>query len=196
MASGLYPAFVRVFYTVDGLVHVMTRQLHSYTVPDEGHPYGQITRWDTVTQDADEIVEALLEAWADLFTTDMSFNSMFFYTLSTPTAEPLLRAAKNVSIAGDIAIVAGDEYHAVQVTFNFLSTSGSKLRIQLMEASSRNAYAKITDLSDLEAAETVLVGTILDASGFLAARDESQGYIFRSRTCTLNAKMRKERRYT
>jgi len=196
MASGLYPAFVRIFYTVDGLVHVMTRQLHTYIVPDEAHPYGQVTRWDAVTQDADDILEALLDGWADLFTTDMSFNSMFFYTLATPTSEPLLRAAKNLAIAGSIAIVTGDEYHAVQVTFNFLSTSGSKLRIQLMEASSRNAYAKITDLGDLEAAETVLIGTVLDSTGFLAARDESQGYIFRSRTCTLNAKMRKERRYT
>jgi len=196
MAFSIAPYFARVFYTVANIPHVMTLPLHLYTPPATGHAFGQVTRWDATVEDADTVLEAKLTAWADLFTTDAEFNSIFFYTQATPAVEPILRAAKNISIPGTMTITAGEEHLAVQVTFNFLTTSGQKFRRQLMEANSRNAYTKITDYSTLTADEQALVDETLADSAVWAARDDTQPYIWRSRTCTLNDKLRKERRMT
>jgi hypothetical protein len=193
MASGLAPNFVRVFYTVAGFVHVLTRQLHIYIVPSPTHIYGQLTRWDDTTEDADTVMEAEITAWADLFTTDASFNSMFFYTQETDTAQPVLRAAKNISIPGTMAIVAGEEHLGVMVQFNFLTLTGDRMKLAFMEANSRNAYQKITNYTELTADEQTQVDyTLSDATNW-ASRDDSKPYIWRSRTCTLNRALRRRR---
>lgn len=195
MAFSIAPYFVRVFYTVNQFVHVMTLPLHLYTSPSTGHSKGQVGLWDSTTEDADTNLEAKLTAWADLFTTDAEFNSAFWYTQATPADEPILRAAKVFSIPGTMTITPGEEHLAVQVTFNFLTTSGAKFRHQFMEANSRNAYSKITDYAELTADEQNLVDEALLASTPFAARDDTEVLIWRSRTVTMNSKLRKARRF-
>ena len=189
------PFFAHIFYTVKDFVHVKTVPFKEYVPPSVGHAYGQLVRWDATVEDADTVLEAKITSWADLFTTDAEFNSMFFYTQS-PGGPPLLQAAKNISIAGTKAIVTGEEYLAVQKTFNFLATDGDKFRMQFMEASSRNAYQKFTDYTLLIADEQAIVDEVVAMSAVWASRTGARPYIWRSMTTTLNEKIRKARRYT
>lgn len=191
----LYPAFARVLYTVADFPHVMERQFHSYDAPVGGHPYGQTTRWDGVQEDADGTVEAFLTTLADLYTTDANFNSILFYTMASPTDEPILRAAKTIDIDGTMTINAGEEHLTVQVSFNFLDTDGGQSRVVLMEANSRNAYQRISAPSSLTVDEQTLVDYFISDDNIWASRDDARPVLWRARTATLNKKLRRARRY-
>lgn len=193
MANDFYPAFVKVFYTVAGLIHVATRQVHEYIDPDTLHTYGQFRRWDGTVEDADSVMEAEITAWADLFCTDAEFTSIFFYTQDVAPALPVLKAAKTISIPGTMTITAGEEHLGVQVQFNFLTLTGYAMKLSFMEANSRNAYNKITTYDDLTADEQAQVDyTLSDATNW-ASKDDQRPYIWRSRTCTLNKAIRRRR---
>lgn len=192
----IYPrAFVQVFQSTAGLIHVETHLLHNYTPPSVGHTYGQVELWDASVEEADTNMEAKLTAAADLFTVETEYNSMLWYTQVDAVTPPLLRAGKLISIPGTIAVVAGEEYQAIQVQFNFLTDTGARFKAVFMEASSRNAYSKINDYSALTTDEKALVDERLALTTPFAAQDGSQPLIWRSRTCTENNKLRKERRF-
>lgn len=174
----------------------MNAPLRAYDPPPAGGAYGEVTLWDDSVEDADTNMEAKVTAWADLFTTDANFNALFWYTMAEPTADPVLKAAKNIDIDGTMTITAGEEHLTVQVTFNFLDTAGNKIKRQFMEANSRNAYAKITVFGELTADEQALVTEMLATTTPFASYHNLRPYIWRSRTCTLNEKLRRERRYT
>ena len=190
---GLAQNFVRVFYTVAGQAHSLTRQIHNYIPPSPGHDYGQMQRWDATIEEADSVMEAEITAWADLFCTDATFASVFWYYQDIDANPPTLMAAKNIDIDGTMAIVAGEEHLGVMVQFNFLTLTGYPMKLAFMEANSRNAYNKITDYSVLTADEQAQVDYSLSIQSNWASRDDQRAYLWRSRTCTLNKALRRRR---
>jgi len=197
MAAGsLYPGFARAFYTVANLPHVMTLPLRAYDPPPAGGSYGQVTLWDDTVEDADTNLEAKITGWADLFTTDANFSTIFWYTMASPTAEPILAAAKNIDIDGTYAITAGEDYLTVQTTFSFLDTAGNKVKRSFMEATSRNTFEKFTNRSLLTADEDAVVAEMLAVTTPFASYHNLRPYIWTSMTRTLNEKLRRERRRT
>jgi hypothetical protein len=184
-------------YAVSAFPHVMTHQLHDYVAPSETYPYGTTTSWGGTTNDADADVETFIDLLADIYPDVALFGGIFFYTMATPTAQPLLVKAKNINVAGTDAdgIGAGDEYANVQKTFNFLTDEGTKFRMQLMDTWARGEWNRINALAGLSVAEQALITYLLGDDNIFAARSDARPTVWRATTATFNEKLRKARRY-
>jgi hypothetical protein len=117
--------------------------------------------------------------------------------MTSPTAQPLLVKAKNISVAGtDVdGVGAGDEYINVQKTFNFLTDEGTKFRMQLMDVWARAEWNRINSTAGLSAAETALMQYLIGDDNIFASRSDARPTVWRATTTTMNEKLRKARRY-
>jgi len=195
MPDSLSPPFVRICYnsrharfSARVVPHVMTLSMNKWTPVTSAHVAGTTVSWNGQHIDTDQMVKNMVIALSKIFQPDVNFTHYEVFTLEAATSQPLPRVLRPCSIVGSNPSTAQSK--AVQTTYTLHDTKGKIVKIVLMDAPviSFNRVVLFDPLSDYE---RVLIGQFQDKNNGWSSQNGARPNLFRSRTTTLNKKLRR-----
>jgi hypothetical protein len=192
MANSLFPAYVHLNWHSVYAPHVMLLPTREYNaLPSPAFP-GSFEAWDTSIIAADDMVEAFTTLLKACIPTDGGIDSYIIYTLATPDAEPVIGFVKNLPLAGTDAD-AFSTVAAVQITLSYIDTEGERGKITLLDKPNE-LWTRVTNAGDVPTEEAALFTEFSADTNAWQSRNGAQPILFRSRTATLNEKLRRSYR--
>ena len=187
--NSLYPAYLVIDYSSSYAPHKMTLPIHSWENTGlDSHALGGSTDWDDIALDVEDVMDDFIPLLAACFQDSVNFNAVSVFTLETKDSPPLFRASKPYSAVGTNASTAANK--AYQTSYNFLDTEGAKFRLTFLDAPIVG-YDRTVGLTALTAAEQAVLAAIANTGYMFASRNGQRINTFRSRTTTLNEKLRR-----
>ena len=187
--NSLAPAFVRIQYNSTNAPHVMTLPTRAWTPPAGGFTHGSFLDWTDTARDADDMIKDLVNLMAILYPTTDDFASYIIYTQSSPTAPPIFADVGSLAIFG--ATVTPGNHRATQFTFSFLDAEGAKSKLVLLDVATLDLFTPKATFADLTGSEQNLVTKFTSVAEGWSTRNGLRPSVFRRKTVTLNAKLRR-----
>jgi hypothetical protein len=139
MASGLFPAYVKVFYHSDRASHVATIPTREWIgTPGEFMP-GEFLNWASTPVDADTMVEDLLDTFGPAFFTDaVDIDGYTIFHFPDEDSDPLPVFSKNYPITG--SLVSASWYLAVETTYIWRTTNFGLFKLVTLDGPSGDSF--------------------------------------------------------
>jgi hypothetical protein len=184
-----YPTLVRLRYSSEFAPHEMQLSARAWSPPSEGNDFGTFTSWDDVEIDAETMIDNLILALVEQFTAQINFNGWEIWTFASPTAPAIFGISKSTSVAG--TSVSTNQRKAIQTTYNLMDLSGNRAKITLLDAPVVS-FERIVGFSVLTADEQQIINELTATGSAWSSKANNRITTFRSRTTTLNEKLRRE----
>jgi hypothetical protein len=185
----LYPAVVKYNYQSPFGLHVMTLPTREWLDTRPSDAFGSYDDWDSNFVDAESFWDTFASEMTVEFTDDIFITSWEIWTYATPGGPAQFRVSKAITEQG--AFVSTNPFKAVQETYNFLDTEGLAVKLTFMDAVARD-FDKATQYAVLAGGEQDLVDRFTGTDGVFSSRAGNRPATFRSRTTTINEKLRRE----
>lgn len=187
MAHGLYPAFVRIEYHSAYAPHIMTIPTLAWdTGPDfDGH----FDTHDAGTIAAEEMIQALVDTLAEIYTSGVTFDRWTIYTLDTPTSDPVPQTGATLAVPGTNVSSAWSK--AVEQTFVWRTTLAGIFKLVLLDVPTDDNFDNVQTLSG---DYTAIGAEIQSPDNAWAGRDGGRPQTFIQASATLNEKLRRSYR--
>ena len=185
----LYPAFTRIFYTSQFGEHTMTLPTRSWVDPANPSLPGSYVAWDTVSVDADDMINALVDTLEPLAPADVVWSRAEIYTMADETSAPVLKRIFPLTQVG--TNIAAAQVQATQHTYTFFDTGGEILKIVYLDFQATD-WAKISSLTGLSANQLAFTGQIVADGNAWSSRAGNQPIMFGQMTRKLNDHLRKK----
>jgi hypothetical protein len=186
--NSLFPSYVQFFY------HSAYGQ-HVQTIPTESYDSGADTfeAWGGVDVDRETMFTPLIAAMMPFYPETVTYDSWRIFTLADPDATPLLANA-GVFTSSNVGTEDTPGWtKAVQGTFSYLGSGGSKGRLNFMDSISGNNFDPQFTTGPSGILVTLL-GVLSDDAYGWSTRGGEQPTTFLQYSKTLNEKLRREYR--
>lgn len=187
--NSYFPTRVDINYSSEFAPHVMKLSAKTFSVPSAGNLFGTITSWAGPEADAEDMIDALITTMSAMFTAQVNINGWEIWTYDTPTSPALFRIAKSTSVAG--TNISTTQRKAVQTSYNLMDSAGSVAKLTLLDAPVIT-FDRIVGFSVLTANEQSMINELMDDINGWSSKANNRITTFRSRTTTLNEKLRRE----
>lgn len=185
--DGLYPSFVRIFYTTAYAPHVMTlptRQIVS-AVPGDLPTY---EAWDGDTIDAGVMVSNLVAAMLPNNLSTTTFTGYECYDVPVIDEPPVWKYGAFLS--GQVGTLVNTGWaKAVQYTMGFRTSLGGLLQVVNLDTPASNTFGNVLGLS---ARDEDISLEILNPANAWQGRDGGQPLAFKGISVTLNKRLRRK----
>ncbi len=185
----LFPAFVRIYYESQFAPHTMTIPTREWIDPSNPADEGSYENWDTTTQEADTMINSLVDLLEPLAPDDVVWTRAEIYTLADEDADPVLKRIIPLTQVGSNAAVAQAE--ATQHTYTIYDTAGEIFKFVYFDFQV-SAWDKISSLAGLSAAQISLVGELTSDANAWSSRAGNQPIAFSQLARKLNDHLRKK----
>jgi len=184
--DGLYPSFVKIFYTTAYAAHVMTIPTRQWTgVP--GNP-GSYEAWDASTVSADTMIEALVTAMLPNNLATTTFVSYEIYDVPVIDEPPVWRYAEFLTAQVGTLVNTGWA-KAVQYTMGFKCADGNLFKIVNLDTPVSNTFGNVVGLS---ARDTAINAEIVNPANAWQGRQGAQPITFTNISVSLNKRLRRK----
>lgn len=184
--DGLYPSFVKIFYTSAYAPHVMTIPTRQWT-GTPGTP-GEYEAWDASTIAADTMVEALITAMLPNNLPTTAFNAYEIYDVPVIDEPPVWKYAKYVT--GQVGTLVNTGWaKSNQYMMTFKCTDGQLLKIVNLDTPVQNDWGNVIGLS---ARDEDIAAEILSAGNAWQGRQGGQPIAFSNITIAQNKRLRRK----
>lgn len=194
MAASLHPTKVNLFYSSQFGSHISVIPLTQWSEPSEGHDAGTCINWLSEGADVIEMVENHVDDLLPLYKDDVIFDSWTLYTTEDETSPWTFRHAGSL-VDKQGTSVSTTLRKAVQTSYTLQATDGKFARVVLLDAPIIS-FDRIVGYSALTADEQAVIDTLMLDSNAFCSRSGAQISVFRSRTATLNEKLRRSYKLT
>jgi len=183
---GLFPSFVQVYYHSNFGPHVMTLPTRQWS---PGLDQGTFSTWSATDHAADDMITALVTAFADLFTTNSEFDYYAIWNYPDEDALPEQVAFGELGIAGTVT-PGTINTKAVQTTISWACDGGFLLKTCLMDSNAPAQFGKVNALGILTLIPDIVTEVTGAANGW-ASRAGTQPLFGKQIAYTLNEKLRR-----
>lgn len=138
----LFPSYVQIYYHTSNAPHTMiipTNQWHP------GDVQGFFDGWDFGERDADTMINDFIADWADLFTSNTTFDYYTIFNYAEEESLPQAVAFGELAVPGTVS-PTGANYIAVQATISWKCDNNSILKTVGMDAVAPDNFQKVLPL--------------------------------------------------
>lgn len=184
--DGLYPSFVRIFYTTAFAPHVMTIPTRQWS-GTPGTP-GEYEAWDASSVTADSMIEAMVAAMLPNNLPSTSFTSYDIYDVPVIDEPPVWKYTAQLS--GQVGTLVNTGWaQAVQYTMTFKCADGQLFKIVNLDTPVGNQFGNVTGLS---ARDADIASAVLNPAYAWQGRQGGQPIAFKGISISLNKRLRRE----
>lgn len=184
--DGLFPSFVKIFYTSAYAPHVMTLPTRQW-VGTPGTP-GSYEAWDLSSVAADVMIEALITAMLPNNLATTTFVSYEIYDVPELEEPPVWKYGKYV--AGQVGTLVNTGWaKSNQYTMTFKCADGNLLKVVNIDTPVGNTWGNVVGLSARD--ENISI-EILKATNAWQGRQGAQPVAFSNITISQNKRLRRK----
>jgi len=186
--NSLSPAFVRLDYSSIYGTHVMLIPTRTWLPTSITGLLGSYEAWNTIPIDAEDMVDELVDALADLHLATTTFNLATIYTQATSTSPAFPQKSKALAVVGTAGSVGPAK--AVQSTLNMRTVGGKPTKLVLLDASALNLQMdKLTPFTFTTTVNALVTAFARDSNAW-SGRDDTRPDTALSWTMTENNALR------
>lgn len=182
----LYPSFVRVYYKSIWGFHVQTLPTLQW---EAGAGSGSFVTHAAGTVDADDMINAFLTVWSDLFTTEVTWQYYEILNYADEDSFPVPVATAALAQVGTVAPGTINN-KAVQLTITWQCAGGHILKTVGLDANASPDFVKLGP-TQIAAAVPDVVAEITATTNAWASRAGTQPLFAKQAAYTLNEKLRR-----
>jgi hypothetical protein len=191
--NSLAPAFVRVNYTSEFSLHVMTIPSVPWIEPAPtavGTARSGLfdLRGLNIDVIADTAIKDYINLLKPLFSPQTTFLDYTIFTQVDAQAAPLPRYTGGLTIVGTGAATSWRK--AVQKTYSFRTENFGHSRVVLLDCNSDNTFEKKSG-NQLSTAEVAMVNYVAAEASWISGQDNARPVAFTQLSVTLNEKLRR-----
>lgn len=182
----LFPSYVQVFYHSPWGVHVQTLPTLQW---EAGAGSGSFLTHAAGSIDADVMINAFIDVWLTLFTTEIVFDYYTIFNFADEDALPVPVASAALGQTGSAA-PGSLTNKAVQVTISWQCVGGFLLKTVGLDANAPVDFTKLGP-TELAAAIPTIIAEVTDDTNAWASRAGTKPLFPKQAAYTLNEKLRR-----